>query len=563
VIPSGTDAETAQLIRDAGTVLQMSFVGTKAPDWVLRALEDGALGGVVPFARNLESPEQIAALCAQVRAANPEVLLALDEEGGDVTRLEISGGSSYPGNLALGKSDDVELTEAVARSIGRDLTALGLNFNYGPCVDVNANPDNPVIGTRSFGADSDLVARHSAAYVRGIQSQGVIGCAKHFPGHGDTAGDSHLGLPLIDYDEDSERLHLAPFRAAIEAGAKAIMTAHILFPRRDSEVPATMSHAILTGLLREELGYQGLIVTDGIDMGAISGRYGVAEGTVKAIAAGCDAICWGGSKADETTYRYLRNALVWAVREGRLSAERLSEAAGRSRSAARWAAQAHASAAADEAEVDRNVGLEAARRAITVRGGGESSPRPFTAAPHVVEFSPLVSIAVDTATPWGLAGPLAELVPGTTSARITAPTTHTETVGLIASAVVDQDAQVDVAAELAAAEGRPLVLAVRDLHRNLWMRRAVDAVRAKRPDAVVVEFGLPQGDVADLCTYGASRVSGIAAAEFLAGKQTAGQPTAARQTAGQPTAARQTAGQPTAAQQTAGGDSSHNSKDQH
>lgn len=559
MIPSGTDAETAQLIRDAGMVLQMSFVGTKAPDWVLRALEDGALGGVVPFARNLESPEQIAALCAQVRAANPEVLLALDEEGGDVTRLEVSGGSSYPGNLALGKADDVELTEAVARSIGRDLTALGLNFNYGPCVDVNANPDNPVIGTRSFGADSGLVARHSAAYVRGIQSQGVIGCAKHFPGHGDTAGDSHLGLPLIDYDEDSERLHLAPFRAAIEAGAKAIMTAHILFPRRDSEVPATMSHAILTGLLREELGYQGLIVTDGIDMGAISGRYGVAEGTVKAIAAGCDAICWGGSKADETTYRYLRNALVWAVREGRLSAERLSEAAERSRSAARWSAAAHASAATSEAEVDRNVGLEAARRAITVRGHGsegggsegdaENGTRPFTAAPHVVEFSPLVSIAVDTATPWGLAGPLAELVPGTTSARITAPTTHTETVGLIASAVVDQDAEVDIAAELAAAEGRPLVLAVRDLHRNPWMRRAVDAVRAKRPDAVVVEFGLPQGDVADLCTYGASRVSGIAAAEFLAGRQTAGG---------------HSAGQRSGGQQSAGGDSSHdNSKDQH
>ena len=516
MIPSGTDADTAQLIRDAGTVLQMAFVGTKAPDWVLRALDDGALGGVVPFARNLQSPEQIAALCAQLRAANPEVLIALDEEGGDVTRLEVGGGSSYPGNLALGKADDVALTEAVARSIGRDLTTLGVNFNYGPCVDVNANPDNPVIGTRSFGADSDLVARHSAAYVRGVQSQGVIGCAKHFPGHGDTAGDSHLGLPLIEYDEDSERLHLAPFRAAIDAGAKAIMTAHILFPRRDAEVPATMSHAILTGLLREELGYQGLIVTDGIDMGAISGRYGVAEGTVRAIAAGCDAICWGGSKADETTYRYLRNALVWAVREGRLSPERLREAAERSRTAASWSLAATAAAAVSTAEVDRSVGLAAARRAITARG----ELRPFTAAPHVVEFSPLVSIAVDTATPWGLAEPLAELVPGTTSARIAAPTAHVETIGLMQSHVVDQDAEVDIATQLAAADGRPLVLAVRDLHRNPWMRRAVESVRTKRPDAVVVEFGLPHGDTADVCTFGGSRVSGIAAAEFLAGRLT-------------------------------------------
>jgi beta-N-acetylhexosaminidase len=511
-MPSGTESD--RLTRDAGTVLQMSFVGTTAPDWVLRALGEGALGGVVPFARNLVTPEQITALCGQLRAANPEVLVAMDEEGGDVTRIEVHGGSSYPGNLALGKADDVELTESVARSIGGDLKALGVNFNYGPCVDVNANPDNPVIGTRSFGSDSDLVARHSAAYVRGIQSQGVIGCAKHFPGHGDTASDSHLGLPLIEYDEDSERQHLAPFRAAIDAGAKAIMTAHILFPRRDTEYPATMSHAILTGLLREELGYQGLIVTDGIDMGSISGRFGVAEGTVRAIAAGCDAICWGGSEADEDTYLYLRNALVWAVREGRLSAERLGEAAARSRAAARWSLATAAAAPVSAAAVDRSVGLVAARRAVTPR----RELAPLKAAPHVIEFSPLVSIAVDNSTSWGLAEPLEELLGGTTSARVTAPTAHMEAVGLITSPVVDQEAEVDIATQLAAADGRPLVLAVRDLHRNPWMRRAVDGVRARRPDAVVVEFGMPHGDAADLCTYGASKVSGIAAAEFLAGR---------------------------------------------
>ena len=503
--------DSAQLTRDAGTVLQMGFGGTKAPAWVLRALSAGELGGAALFSRNLETPEQIAALCAELRAANPEVLIAVDEEGGDVTRLEVAEGSSYPGNLALGKADDVALTEAVGRSIGRDLASLGINFDYAPCVDVNANPDNPVIGTRSFGSESELVARHSAAYVRGIQSQGVVGCAKHFPGHGDSAGDSHLGLPLVDYDEVSELLHLAPFRSAIEAGVKAIMTAHILFPRHDPDVPATMSREILTGLLRERLGFQGLIVTDGIDMGAISGRYGVAEGTVRAIAAGCDAICWGGSYADEQNYLYLRNALVWAVREGRLSPERLGEAAERSRVAGRWSART--TAAAGDVAVDRSVGLTAARRALTVRG----EVKPLAAAPHVVEFSPVVSFAVAAGTPWGIAEPLADLLPGTTSARIAAPTTHVETVGLMSSPVVDQDAVVDVEPELAAAVGRPLVLAVRDLHRNPWMRRAVDAVRARRPDAVVVEFGLPYGDEADLCTYGGSRVSGLAAAQYLAG----------------------------------------------
>jgi len=511
-----SELDSARLIRDAGTVLQVGFPGTTAPAWVLRALSAGELGGVALFTRNLASPEQIAALCAELRAANPEVLIAIDEEGGDVTRIEAVEGSSYPGNLALGKADDVALTEAVGRSIGRDLASLGINLDYGPCVDVNANPDNPVIGTRSFGSESELVARHSAAYVRGLQSQGVVGCAKHFPGHGDTAGDSHLGLPLVEYDAAAELLHLAPFRSAIEAGVKAIMTAHILFPRHDPDVPATMSREILTGLLRERLGYQGLIVTDGIDMGAISGRYGVAEGTVRAVAAGCDAICWGGSYADEENYLYLRNALVWAVREGRLSPERLSEAAERCRATARGSARP--SAAAGDAAVDRSVGLTAARRALTVRG----EVKPLAAAPHVVQFSPIVSFAVAAGTPWGIAEPLAELLPGTTSATIAAPTTHVETVGLMKSLVVDQDAVVDVEPELAAAVGRPIVLAVRDLHRNPWMQRAVDAVRAQRPDAVVVEFGLPYGDDADLCTYGGSRVSGVAAAQYLAGVQNAG-----------------------------------------
>jgi beta-N-acetylhexosaminidase len=509
------DALTRQAALDAGTVLQLGFDGTSAPDWVLRALSAGELGGVVLFSRNIETPEQVAALCEQLRGAYPEVLISIDEEGGDVTRLEFREGSSYPGNLALGHVDDVGLTEAVGRSIGRDLAAFGIGLDYAPCVDVNANPDNTVIGVRSFGSESELVARHSAAYVRGLQSQGVIASAKHFPGHGDTAGDSHLGLPLIEYDEATELLHLAPFRSAIEAGTRAIMTAHVLVPRYDSEVPATMSRPILTGLLRERLGFQGLIVTDGIDMGAISGRYGVAEGTVRAISAGVDALLWGGSHCDEDSYRYLHNALLWALREGRLSHERLNEAAERCRAASRWSVQARAAAAAEGATVDRSIGLDAARRALTA--GGEL--KPLAGAAHVVEFSPVVSIAVDTDTPWGLAEPLRALVPETTSSLFEAPTKDiVETVGLMETPVVDQDAVLDVTADLAAAAGRPLVLAVRDLHRNPWIRRAVDTLRAERPDALVVEFGLPYGDEADLYTYGASRVSGIAAAELLTGR---------------------------------------------
>ncbi len=521
----GTDAaDTARLLSDAGAVLQAGFEGVSAPDWLRRALDRGELRGVALFGRNVRDADQVAALTAQLREhAGPELLVAIDEEGGDVTRLEVGRGSSYPGSHALGSADDPRLTEQVARAIGRDLAAAGINLDYAPVADVNANPDNPVIGVRSFGSDSALVVRHTAAFVKGLQSAGVAACAKHFPGHGDTGSDSHLGLPTIDFDDAGFALHLAPFRAAVAAGAKCVMTAHILFPRYDAKLPATMSHAVLTGLLRQELGYQGLVVTDGIDMGSISATHGIAEGTVKALSAGVDAICFGGSLRTEDAFLYLRNAVVWAVREGRLSEERLHEAAERNREVARWSAGLWAARAGREAFADlpADIGLEAARRAVRIHG----ELKPLNAPAYVVEFSPQVSIAVDTSTRWGLIEPVAALLPGTTGTRVTAPTTGTESVGLMTVEVVDQDADIDVEPLLAEAAARPLVLAVRDLNRNPWMARAVEAIVARRGDAVVVELGLPYGrieqlaarGVAVVATHGASRVSSLAAAEALAG----------------------------------------------
>lgn len=520
----GTD--TARLLSDAGAVLQAGFDGTSAPDWLRRRLGAGELGGVVLFARNVRDAAQVAALTADLREqAGDSLLVAIDEEGGDVTRLEVERGSSYPGNHALGSADDPRLTEQVARAIGRDLAAAGVNLNYAPVADVNANPDNPVIGVRSFGSDSALVVRHTAAYVKGLQSTGVAACAKHFPGHGDTGSDSHLGLPTIDFDDARFALHLAPFRAAVAAGAKCIMTAHILFPRYDPHLPATMSRAVLTGLLREELGYQGLVVTDGIDMASISATHGIAEGTVKALSAGADAICFGGGLYDEDAFLYLRDAVVWAAREGRLSEDRLHEAAERNREVARWSAGVW-SAKADQGsftDVPAGIGMEAARRALRVYG----ELKPLTGPAHVVEFSPQVSIAVDTSTRWGLIEPVADLLPGTTGIRVSAPTTGTESVGLMTVEVVDQDAGIDVEPLLADAAGRPLVLAVRDLNRNPWMARAVDAIAARRPDSVVVELGLPYGRIDDLAArgiavvaaHGASRVSALAAAEALTGSR--------------------------------------------
>ncbi|RAG86271.1 glycoside hydrolase family 3 protein [Streptacidiphilus pinicola] len=510
--------DTVQLLADAGAVLQPGFSGLTAPEWVRRHLDSGELGGVALFGRNIADPAQVAALTSSLYALNPDVLIATDEEGGDVTRLEAVSGSSYPGNLALGAVDDVALTEEVARSIGFDLAAAGINLNYAPDADVNTNPDNPVIGVRSFGGDGELAARHTAAYVRGVQSAGVAACAKHFPGHGDTAADSHLGLPRIDLAAEGFSEHLVPFKAAVAADVKGIMTAHILFPAYDPDLPATMSRAILHDLLRNELGYQGLIVTDGIEMGAISGTHGIAEGTVKAIAVGADTICVGGGLEDEATFRYLRDALLWAVREGRLPEDRLHEAAERNRAVARWSAKLRRE---NTATAVPGIGLAAARRALRVHG----ALTPLHGVPHVVEFSPAANFAVGSETPWGVAGPLSEFLPGTTTARVGAPVARLETAGLIHTAVDAGDGQVDTKPLLGAAVGRPLVIVVRDLHRHPWMQRATLELTASRPDAVVVEIGTAYGvdsvladrGVTTLTTYGGARVCGVAAAEALAG----------------------------------------------
>lgn len=331
---------TDTLTRDALAVLQPGFTGTTAPDWLLRRVGEG-LTSVGLFGRNIHSPEQLAALTARLRAERDDILVAIDEEGGDVTRLEVRDGSSFPGNLALGSVDDVELTRAVARELGRRLAECGVNLNWAPSADVNSNPGNPVIGVRSFGADTHLVARHTAAYVEGLQAAGVAACTKHFPGHGDTAVDSHLALPSIEVDLAT--LHareLVPFRAAIAAGSKAVMSAHILLPALDAARPATLSPQILTGLLRRELGYEGLIVTDGMEMDAIAGTYGIERGSVLAIAAGADALCVGGGLADEGTVLLLRDALVAAVRSGDLPEERLADAAARVRALASWTQRA-------------------------------------------------------------------------------------------------------------------------------------------------------------------------------------------------------------------------------
>src|ERR671935_2494636 len=307
-----------ELERLAAACLLPGFAGLTPPDWLREWIERG-LGGVVLFSRNVSSPEQVAALTGELRG----LLVVIDEEGGDVTRLEHERGSSYPGNFALGVVDDVALTEQVGAAIGADLAAVGVNLNFAPVADVNTNPRNPVIGIRSFGSEPELVARHVGAFVTGMQGAGVAACAKHFPGHGDTEVDSHLDLPTVRGDLAAA---LRPFRAAIEAGVRAIMTAHIRVPELD-DVPATLSRRILHDLLREELGFTGLVVTDALDMKGVTATVGI-EAAPRALAAGADALCLGAGLGPEPIERVHRS-IVEAVSRGRLPEERLAQAARR------------------------------------------------------------------------------------------------------------------------------------------------------------------------------------------------------------------------------------------
>ena len=454
------------------------FIGTEAPEWVLRRAAEG-LGGVCLYARNITSPEQLASLCRQLHAENPGLIVSIDEEGGDVTRLEAATGSSYPGNLALGAAGDVDLTRSVARAIGLELARAGVDLDLAPDADVNSNPSNPVIGVRSFGSEPGAVAAQTAAWVEGLQSAGVAACVKHFPGHGDTSVDSHIALPVVGADPRAGALQ--PFEAAIAAGVQAVMSAHIVAPSLD-RAPATVSRAIMTGLLRDELSFRGLAVTDGLEMKAIAD---ISEGAVQALAAGCDLLCIGGGLADEDIVAELHRVIVAAV-----SADRLHEAAGRIDALARWRAAQPAPAEAP----DREVGLAAARKALRVDGNVRVGDDVV-----VVQLIPQSSMASGV-IPWGVAEPLAGR-----GARVTK--------------FEHRDGPIDLAPIVRAAGGRGLVLTVRNLHRHEWQQHAAGALLDARPDAVVVEMGLPAcrpaGASAYIATSGAARVCAIAAAEVM------------------------------------------------
>ena len=483
----------------ADAILIPPFFGTTPPPWLLRALGRG-LAGVTFFGSNMTG--DTAALTATLREAAKnggtaaEPVIAIDEEGGDVTRVTYTSGSPYPGNAALGAVDDVALTRSVYAAIGTDLARLGINTDLAPCADVLAPDGSLVVGTRSFGSDPALVARHVAAAVAGLQSAGVAACAKHFPGHGSTAGDSHRELATVAGTMQDLRVRdLPPFVAAIGAASLAMMPGHLRVPELTGELPATLSPAAITGLLRGELGFDGVVICDALEMKAASAAFGIPEAAVLAVIAGTDLLCLGRD-TDEAMYHAVRSALADAVTSGRLAARRLEEAAARvARLRARLAADRDASGIAADGKVGAGdgIGLVAARRAL--RSSGPVAG-PLT-DPLVVEVEPEENIAAGR-FPWGFE-PWADVHRVEVSGDDGPVLTHTAAAGILADAA-----------------GRSLVLAVRDARGVLPL---VGELVKARPDTVLVEMGVPAwappAEISYLATYGASRACAQAAAEAL------------------------------------------------
>jgi beta-N-acetylhexosaminidase len=314
---------TLDLETQAARLFSVGFHGKVLSDDLSRLLARG-VGGVIFFSRNVGQPAELVETTSSIkRQAGRSVVIALDQEGGKVARLR-QGFSELPSMRALGETGSATLSREVGALIGRELRAVGFDMNYAPVLDVDTNPGNPVIGSRSFGRTPELVSKLGVALAEGLESVGVAACGKHFPGHGDTSQDSHLQLPRLAHTlERLEQVELQPFAAAIAAGIPSLMTAHVIFEPLDPVYPATMSNAVLHGLLREKMGYDGLVVSDDLEMRAIADHYAIEDTVVRGLNAGVDQfLC---CHTAEIAHRAIE-AVVHAVEAGTISRKTLAAA---------------------------------------------------------------------------------------------------------------------------------------------------------------------------------------------------------------------------------------------
>jgi len=358
--------EDKYLTRDIGQMILVGFRGTEAPQdcAIRRAIREVKIGGVIlfdidvpsgrTFPRNIVDPAQTKKLIADLQKDSQiPLFIAVDAEGGKVNRLKSKYGfAEIPGAQEVGRKNDVAYTRQVADTLAGELTELGFNMDFAPDVDVNINPDNPVIGSlgRSFSKDPAIVAKHACVYIESFRKKNIIGALKHFPGHGSSMKDSHLGL--VDVTDTYRDEELVPYELLIrENKIDCIMTAHIMNRRIDKDRPATLSSDFLNDILRKKLQYKGMVISDDLNMQAIASRYTLAESVVLAINAGCDIVLAsnnagapraelprgndhgiveeGGKEYDEQLAYKIRDAILQAVKDGRISKERIREAAGR------------------------------------------------------------------------------------------------------------------------------------------------------------------------------------------------------------------------------------------
>jgi beta-N-acetylhexosaminidase len=330
----------AAVRRDIGQLLFGSLPGLTIPPEMRSLAREFQLGGVTLFDRNIEGPEQVAELSHDIQSLGRDlpVWVAIDQEGGRVARLRAPF-TKWPAMATLGRSGDPALASRFAAALAAELKAVGISLDFAPVLDIHTNPANPVIGDRALAEDADLVATLGAAIIDGLQRNGIAACGKHFPGHGDTSVDSHVDLPVVEHPPDRiRRVEFVPFRAAIRAGAAFMMTAHVLVPSIDEERPATLSRRIVQDLLRNELGYDGVVLSDDLEMRALAKTYSVSEAAVEAVAAGCDGVLICRPDADsrgndiEAQVAALE-ALVHAVEDDRIPYNRLEDALTRQRRA--------------------------------------------------------------------------------------------------------------------------------------------------------------------------------------------------------------------------------------
>jgi beta-N-acetylhexosaminidase len=312
--------------RRIGQLLIAGFNGVELSEELRSIAREFGLGGVILFARNIEDPEQVAAVAFEASRLTPDLppWVSVDQEGGRVARLK-SPFTEWPPMATLGRAGDPALAERFARALAAELKAVGITLDYAPVLDVHTNPKNPVIGDRALSETARDVARLGSVIVQTLQAEGIAGCGKHFPGHGDTSTDSHHELPIVEHPPERLRdTEFVPFAAAIEAGVATIMTAHVLVPALDEQRPATLSRRVVTDVLRRELRFDGVILSDDLEMKAVANEYPVPTSSVMAIEAGCDGILICGG--DHATQVAALESLIHAVEDGTIPETRLDDA---------------------------------------------------------------------------------------------------------------------------------------------------------------------------------------------------------------------------------------------